>query len=44
MLLTDLFDEGSGDICVDNVHIHELGNKQVAEAIWRPIAVRISGE
>ena len=44
VLLTDIFNDASDDIFVDNVHIHELGNREVAEAIWRPIADRIGGE
>ncbi len=41
LLLTDLFSGHTDEIFFDNVHIHELGNRQVAEAIWRPIAERI---
>lgn len=44
VLLSDIFNNLAGDIFVDNVHIHELGNQQVAKAIWRLIADRIGGE
>ena len=44
VLLNDIFNDGSDDIFVDYVHIHELGNRQVADAIWRQIANRIGGE
>lgn len=44
VLLTDIFNERRDDIFVDNVHIHEIGNRQVAEAIWRLIADRIGGK
>ena len=43
-LLTDLFEDNTEDIFFDNVHIHELGNQHVAEAIWRPIAQRIGSQ
>ncbi len=44
VLLTDIFNDLGDDIFVDNVHIHELGNQQIADEIWRSIAERIGGD
>lgn len=44
VLLNDIFNDRRDDIFVDNVHTHEIGNRQVAEAIWRLIAGRIGGK